>query len=76
MNPKTKEIFDKIGFQIEECSKIGYIIVEKLTPFIWILPKAIICYLQYFTTDLGDDAFELPLYFWYKIEFESFELNN
>lgn len=38
--------------------------MQKLTPILMILPKFIISFCTYFTTDLGPDAFELPIPKW------------
>lgn len=63
-NPTSKEIYVKMSQLIEKCSKIGFFVMGKLTPVCWIIPKAVICYFDYFTTDLGSEVWELPVFFW------------
>lgn len=58
-------IYEKINRQIEKWSKIVYIVVAKVTPILVIMLKVIYSVAVYFTTDLGNDALELPFPEWY-----------
>lgn len=58
---KFKAVCNKTDQQIEKLSKIGYSVMAKLTPWIWIWPKVITSYFIYFTTDLDSDSFILPV---------------
>lgn len=63
-NPPSKVLYDKTNGKIEKWSKILYFLMVKLTPMSWLLPKVIISLFLYFTTDLGNDALELPSPMW------------
>lgn len=50
---------------VEKLSKAFDLVMVKVIPlFGFIGPKTIFCYFQYMTTDLGPDAFELPVAMW------------
>lgn len=63
-NSSSKAIYDKTDRLVEKCSEIIHFAIAKLTSICWIFPKVIISCLKYFTTDLGNAAFELQLYYW------------
>lgn len=58
---KSKAIYKKTDRLVEKISAIGYFVMAKLTPILWIWPRVIISYFVYFTTDLGNESFDLPL---------------
>lgn len=60
----SKAIYDKTNQQIEKWCKIIYSAVAKITPICIILLRCIVCFFVYSTTDLQNDAFELPLLMW------------
>lgn len=62
---RSVAIYEQAAHQIEKWSKIGYFIIAKVTPVCCILPKAMANYFVYFSTTVGNDAFELPLPMWY-----------
>lgn len=45
--------------------KICLFVIKYGVLICFLLPKALFSYFIYFTTDLGNDAFELPLPMWY-----------
>ena len=63
-NPTSKALFEKTDRHVEQWSEIGYLLIAKMTPAYWIFPWAIISYFVYFTTNLGNEAFELPVLLW------------
>lgn len=63
--PALKSSYIENNQQIEKWSEIIYLIVAKMTPIAFILPKFIVSIFIYFTTNLENDAFELPLPMWY-----------
>lgn len=71
---ESKMIFKRINRQIEKWCGIVYFVVAKMTPIFWISPKLIYSLIVYFTTDLGNEAFELPYPEWYVIQNYSFIL--
>lgn len=63
-NAKLTALYNELNRKTEKCSKIIYFITTKLSPICIIVPKSIICFFVYFTTNLAADAFELPLPMW------------
>lgn len=57
-------IFAETNQFIEKASKIGFFVVMQISLPGLVLPKALFCYFQYFTTDLANGAFELSLPMW------------
>lgn len=57
-------MYNETDRQIEKWSKIVYIVIAQTTPACFILPIFVYSLIEYFTTDLGTDAFELPLPVW------------
>lgn len=49
---------------VEKLSRIINFVMMKLGVPLFIIPKAIISYFMFFTTDAGRDAFELPFEMW------------
>lgn len=64
-NPISEELFCKTNHQVEKCSEFIYFIVFKVSPPAYVLPKAFFSLFLYFTTDMGQDAFMLPLPTWF-----------
>lgn len=58
--------YEETNKQTEKWSKIIYFGLVKVTPICWMLPTFIISCRNYVTTDLGNDALEMPLPIWYK----------
>ena len=63
-NPSSKVLYEKTNRSVEKWSKIIFFVMVKITPIAWLLPKVIISLFLYFTTDLGNDALELPSPMW------------
>lgn len=62
--PESKEIFDEAIEQVEKWSKIMTFLAVKVAPLCGILSRAAPGYFYYFTTELGNDAFALPVPMW------------
>lgn len=60
-NPAYRSKYEKINQLVEKLSEIIYFIAIKLGVAGLVLPKSVISYFLYFTTDAGAEAFELPL---------------
>lgn len=63
-NPKSKAILDEMTRLLEKWSVIGHFTIAIMTPICILCPNVIISYVVYFTTDAGNEAFELPLPAW------------
>lgn len=59
-----KIIYEKTNKTAEKLCKIIYFICAKVSIPGSVLPKALACFFIYFTTDLGNEAFELPMPLW------------
>lgn len=64
INVAAAAIYAKTHQLIEKLCEILYIVIAQATPAIWIVPKCFGSLFFYLTTDLGNDAFELPLPMW------------
>lgn len=64
INPFSKTKYGVINHKIEKWYKIIDIVTVKVSPPTIFLPKLIIGYFNYFTTDLGNAAFKLPNPMW------------
>lgn len=60
----AKEIYEKSNERIEKWSKIMYSVMMKITLPIMMVSMPMIGYVMYFTTDLGDEAFQLLSFAW------------
>lgn len=60
----SRSMYEKINHRMEKLSKIVYFGVVGVTVPGFIIPKALVSYFKYFTTDLGADAFDLPMPTW------------
>lgn len=67
----SKAMYDETNRQIEKWTKIIDVVVVKVTSRFAIIPQIVLCYFLYFTTDLGNDAFELPFAIWYGLKVDS-----
>lgn len=54
----------EINQKIEKWCKIIELITVKVSPLTVVIPKLITSFFDYFTTDLGSEAFELPTPMW------------
>lgn len=57
-------MYEKYNDLIEKLSKLFYLALMYIGGPVFILPKVILSYFHYYTTDSGRDAFELPLEMW------------
>lgn len=62
--PSSKAIYSKSNQQAEKLCQIIHFAFTKVTIHCTMLPKFITSFVVYFTTDLGREAFELPLLMW------------
>lgn len=53
-------MYEKTNRLVEKVSNMIYIGMMKWGVPFFVLPKAIVSYVTYFTTDAGSEAFELP----------------
>lgn len=63
-NLESKKIYDEIIDLMEKLDRFIYFVMLNVTLPSLVFPKYIVCYYIYFTTDMGTDAFELPLPVW------------
>lgn len=63
-NSQAKKIYEKANKLAEKLCEIVYFLCVTVSVPAFIFPKSMICFLKYFTTDLGNDAFELSLPVW------------
>lgn len=56
-NPVSKTIYTMANELVELCSKFICFGTAKVTPIFLVCPNAIVCYINYFVTDQGNDAF-------------------
>lgn len=64
MNPSSRLLYEKTNRRAEKWSEIIFILMAKVTPIAWLSPRVIISFFFYFTTDMGNEAFELPSPMW------------
>lgn len=63
-HPKSKEIWEKTNEFVEKSSKIGFHVLKYVFAPSYTLSKFFVSFFNYFTTDLGHDAFDLLLPMW------------
>lgn len=63
--PASMEIHTKTNLLVDKITKIMFFFITWLSVPSFILPKFFGSFFIYFTTDIGSDAFELPLPMWY-----------
>lgn len=61
----SKTIYEDASRQVENLSGILYVVFVKVFPQVVIWPLFVLSLIKYFATDLGGDAFELPILLWY-----------
>lgn len=61
---ELKGKYEKTNQEIEKWSEIVYFLTVKVTVICLILPRFMVSNFLYFTTNLGADAFELPIITW------------
>lgn len=61
VHPVSKAVYVEIDEKLEKCYKILDIIITKVIPIGGVVSKFIACFVVYFTTDSGNNAFELPI---------------
>lgn len=61
VNPTVKTIYTQTVGAIKKHVGFSNTALIKVTPAAATLPVALGCFITYFTSDLGADAFELPL---------------
>lgn len=64
-NPESMTIYVEAIQRIETVCEIIYFVVVKMTPACVVFPKFFASLINYFTTDLGDEALVLPLLMWF-----------
>lgn len=62
--PISKAIYEETNRQVEKWNEIINFIMAKMTPIVLVWPSFILSFFRYFTTDLGNGAFELMLPIW------------
>lgn len=60
-SPVYRSKYEKTNHLVDKMSEIIHFAAIKLGVAVVVLPKAIISYFMYFTTDAGTEAIELPL---------------
>lgn len=63
-NPSLQPMYDKFNRIIEKSCEIIYLAATYVVVPGFVLPKVIVSYHTYFTTDAGSAAFELPFVAW------------
>lgn len=63
-NPSLQPMYNKFNGIIEKSSEIIYFLAMNVAVPGFVLPKAIVSYYRYFTTDAGSAAFDLPFLAW------------
>lgn len=61
VQPAAKRFYTKPDQQFEKLNGILQLVIVKMTPICVVVPKFITSCLMYFVTDLGSEAFELPV---------------
>lgn len=62
--PTKRAMYVRSNQTAEKWSNIAFIFIAMVTPVCFIFPKAILVCFTYVTTDLGNDAFQLPFDMW------------
>lgn len=62
---KSRAMYDRINNLMEKLSKIAYFAIFGVSIPGFVIPKAILSYIKYYTTNLGGDAFDLSIPMWY-----------
>lgn len=62
--PDSKKVFDEANETTEKWSKVITFVARNVAPLCGVLSRAAPSYFFYFTTDLGNEAFALPVKMW------------
>lgn len=62
--PKSKEICEETHQLVEKYTELGLFSMTHVIPPCFLFPRVIVSYYKYFTTDSGNDAFDLPVTIW------------
>lgn len=60
----SKETYHKTNQLVEKICEIAFFALKYVGGAFFIVPKVAVSYFKYFTTDLGNDAFYLPIPIW------------
>lgn len=63
--PASMALYTKTNEKVEKVTELIYLVVVKVTPVCVVFPKFLASLNLYLTTDLGNDALELPLPMWF-----------
>lgn len=70
-----KELYEQTNQSVEKWTKIVHLAVAKVTVLASVLPKLITSIVAYLVTDLGNEAFVLPIPMWL-VDDKRFKLQN
>lgn len=62
--PASNKLYEKTNRQIEMISKVAYFALIYVSVPAIILPKSLLCFYVYFSSDLGPESFELSVPAW------------
>lgn len=62
--PASKQMIEKTNQLVEKSCKTAYFIIVQVGVPSIILPRVVVSYFVFFTTDAGREAFELPFQAW------------
>lgn len=65
VSPVSRAIYEKYNQQVEKYGDALVIFMRRVSIPCFICPKFIVSFATYFTTDLGNDAFQLPYHLWW-----------
>lgn len=63
-NRISKEIYAKSNQQVEKWSKITDFAMKYISMPSTSVPLYVLCYVKYYATDVGNDAFQSQYYMW------------
>lgn len=67
-NPVSKTLYKKTRAKVQKIVKITTLLLPKITPICLIVPAFLVNFASYLTTDLDDEALELPLPKWFPFD--------
>lgn len=67
----SENIYQKLNPLSEKCCEFIEYSIMNILQWIFVLPKIIVSFAAYFTTELGSDAFELPFPCWFPFDWRS-----
>lgn len=68
-NPTLKAMHERTNDIVEKCTKIGSFAIKNVIVLCLLLPKVIVNFFIYLTTDSGNDVFDLPVPIWQVFHF-------